>query len=89
MVCRVPSDARTTKTNSTGIVPADAPAWITPELITSPLETWQPYYEAPLTPDDACAMILGVSQLLAVLSRGTHRETVRRVGTGQQSGTGA
>ncbi|MDP1795969.1 MAG: hypothetical protein Q8K78_00735 [Planctomycetaceae bacterium] len=70
------------------IVPADAPAWITPELITSTLETWQPYYEDPLTPDDACAMILAASELLGVLSRGTHRETVRRVGTGQQSRTG-
>lgn len=70
-------------------VPADAPAWVTPELIALTLKTWQPYYDAPLTPADACAMILAVSELGAVLSRGTHRETVRRVGTGQQSRTGA
>lgn len=71
------------------MVPLDAPAWITPELIALTLKTWQPYYDAPLTPDDACAMILAAGQLFAVLSsRGTDRETVRRVGTGQQPRTG-
>lgn len=88
MVCRARSSAPATKTSPSSIVPAGAPAWITPELITSTLEIWQPYYDALLTPADACAMILAVSELSAVLSRGTHRETVRRVGTSQQPGTG-
>ena len=30
---------------------------------------WQPYYHAPLTAEDALAMLLGTSQLLAVVTR--------------------
>ena len=82
MVRRAPPKPLSTKAIPAVVVPAGTPAWVTPELIALTLKTWQPYYEAPLTPDDACAMILNVSELFAVLSRGTHRETVRRVGAG-------
>ncbi len=88
MARRAQSAAPATVACPAMVVPAGAPAWVTPELIALTLRTWQPYYEAPLTPEDACAMILTFSELFAVLSRGAHRETVRRLGTGQQSRTG-
>jgi hypothetical protein len=50
------------------IVPAGSPDWITPELIEATIRTWQPYYEAILTPEDAVTMIMGVGRLFEVLS---------------------
>lgn len=50
------------------IVPAGAPDWITAELIEATIRTWQPYYQATLTPDDALIMILDVGRLFEVLS---------------------
>jgi hypothetical protein len=47
----------------------DAPRWITPELIAQTLETWQPYYAEPLTPEDAVAIIKNVGRLVDVLTR--------------------
>lgn len=54
-----------------GIVPAGAPDWITPELIEATLRTWQPYYQAVLTPEDAVTMILDVGRLFEVLASGS------------------
>lgn len=51
-------------------VPPGTPRWISPELIEKTIRTWQPYYEKPLTPEDAVAMITGVGRLVDVLSRG-------------------
>jgi hypothetical protein len=48
-------------------VPPGAPAWVTPELITDTLRVWQPYYDIPLTADDALDMIVHVWQLFDVL----------------------
>lgn len=45
------------------------PAWITEEIIDATLKVWQPYYEAPLTREDAIDMILAASRLCHVLSR--------------------
>jgi hypothetical protein len=50
------------------IVPAGAPDWITPELIEATIRTWQPYYEATLTPEEAVIMILNVGGLFEALS---------------------
>ncbi len=89
MVHRAQSVPNSATGQTPSVVPDGAPAWVTPELIALTLKTWQPYYQTLLTPEDACAMILTASELFAVLSRGTHRETVRRLGTGQQPRTGA
>ncbi len=51
-------------------VPADAPPWISAELIESTIQTWQPYYRETLTPEDAVYIIMSVGRLFDVLSRG-------------------
>jgi hypothetical protein len=48
---------------------ATHPAWISEDLIRATLTVWQPYYDAPLTRQDAVEMILAASQLLSALSR--------------------
>ena len=52
------------------IVPAGTPDWITPELVEATIRVWQPYYEALLTPEEACKMLLYVGRLYQVLSSG-------------------
>jgi hypothetical protein len=47
-----------------------APSWITAELIEQTIRVWQPYYAAPLSPDEAVTMILSVGQLFDILRRG-------------------
>lgn len=39
------------------------PSWITQELIAETLETWQPYYNHSLTPNDAIEMLRNVGRL--------------------------
>ena len=39
-----------------------APSWVTPDLIRQTLETWQPFYDHPLTTDDALEIILNISR---------------------------
>jgi hypothetical protein len=51
-------------------VPAGAPAWVTSELVALTLSTWQPFYAAPLTPEDALAIMMNVVCLFEALSRG-------------------
>ncbi len=46
------------------------PSWVTPELIALTIKTWQPYYEALISPEDAMTMILAVGRLYEVLSEG-------------------
>jgi hypothetical protein len=65
-------------------LPAGTPAWITPELVALTLRVWQPFYESPLTPADAVAMIENVGRLFGVLSQVPCRETVRRPRASQQ-----
>ena len=50
------------------VVPAGVPAWITPELIEETIKVWQPYYEQPLTKNEALEIIESVSRLLNSLS---------------------
>lgn len=50
-------------------VPAGAPSWITPELVTHTLRVWNPYYGDSLTSDDAVNILMNVSRLVGVLSR--------------------
>ena len=50
------------------VVPNGAPTWVTPELIADTLDVWQPYYQTPLTVDDALEMLLGAANLLRVLA---------------------
>ncbi len=52
------------------VVPSGTPEWVTPELIDHTIRVWQPYYETPLTPDEAVTMILSVGRLFGVISRG-------------------
>lgn len=56
--------------HSPAAVPPATPEWVTPELIDHTIRVWQPYYKAPLTPDEAVTMILSVGRLFGVISRG-------------------
>ncbi len=64
------------------------PSWITPNLIADTISAWQRYYAEPLTAKDAIGILMGVGNLFASLSGVSSHETLRRIGTGQQSGTG-
>jgi len=55
---------------SSHAIPAGTPTWVTPELIARTIRVWQPYYREPLKPEDALAMILGVTELNKVISEG-------------------
>jgi hypothetical protein len=61
--CEVVEDARKS------IVPAGTPDWVTAELVEATIRTWQPYYQARLTPDDAVTMILNVGRLYEAFGR--------------------
>lgn len=52
------------------VIPSGAPSWVTADLIAHTLRVWQRYYVEPLKPEDALAMILGVSKLNRVISEG-------------------
>lgn len=67
------------------VVPSDAPAWVTPEMIEKTLKVWQPYYEQELIPEDALAIIMGVGRIFEFLAEGHSDETIRRPGSRQQS----
>lgn len=64
-------------------VPPGAPAWVTTELIAHTIRVWQPYYDTPLTAEDALAMILGVTRLVGQLYGGRTHETVCSAGAGE------
>lgn len=51
-------------------VPPGTPHWISAELIAKTIRTWQPYYDEPLTPEEAVAIIRNVGRLVDVLTRG-------------------
>ena len=54
--------------HSMGIrVPAGAPPWVTGHLLSATIETWQPHYEQPLTPEDTLQILLNVDRLMRVL----------------------
>ncbi len=69
---------------SPAVVPAGAPAWVTAELISKTILVWQPFYENPLTSDDALAMIMNVAVLWDTFAGECRHETVRCPGPRQQ-----
>jgi hypothetical protein len=62
----------TSSPDSTG-VPDGAPAWITVELIQKTIETWQPYYESRLLPEDALEILMGVGRMMEAISRDSRK----------------
>lgn len=50
-------------------VPLGTPRWISPELVAETLQTWQPYYQEALTPEEAVAIIKSAGRLVDVLTR--------------------
>lgn len=44
-----------------------APTWIDDELIADTISTWQPYYDTPLTEQDAIEMLVNVGRLIETL----------------------
>lgn len=48
-------------------VPPGSPSWISPELISSTIDAWQPYYGEPLTDEDALEILTNVGLLYEVL----------------------
>ena len=48
---------------SQAIVPPGAPGWVSESLIHTTIETWQPFANRPLTPDDALTMLINVGEL--------------------------
>jgi hypothetical protein len=76
-------DGRQPAPNGEVAVPAGAPAWITAQLLQATIETWQPHYERPLTPEDALEILLNVDRLLAFLEDSgveKDRKEIPRVG---------
>lgn len=63
-------------------VPAGTPDWITLELVEATVRTWQPYYEAPLTTDDAIEIIRNAGLLCDALS--TRRRSMENSGQPEQ-----
>ena len=63
-------------------VPAGTPDWITVELIEATVRTWQPYYEAPLTTDDAIEILRNAGLLFDALS--TRRGSMANSGQTEQ-----
>jgi hypothetical protein len=53
-------------------IPAGAPPWVTEEEIAETIWVWQPFYEQPLTEDDALEILVNVRSLLDVFVQG-HR----------------
>jgi hypothetical protein len=67
----IPQKSVPSVSESTAIrVPEGAPAWVTPELLQRTLHTWQPFYDRPLTLEEALAIIQTVGQLFELISRG-------------------
>lgn len=44
-----------------------APAWITPEILRETLDTFNPYYDNKLTPEDVLEICVNVGQLFELL----------------------
>jgi len=57
------------ETASPVALPSGTPAWITPELVELTQKVWQPYYDTPLTLEDAITILRNASGLLDTLTR--------------------
>ncbi len=44
------------------------PDWLSDELLRKTLEVWQPFYDDPLTEEDAKYIILSVGRLIDIVS---------------------
>ena len=75
------ADCRT-RDDATSIVPAGTPDWITADLVEATIRTWQPYYETPLSTDDAIDIIRNAGLLFDALS--TRRSGAQISGESQQ-----
>ncbi|WP_437191148.1 hypothetical protein [Planctomicrobium sp. SH527] len=62
-------------------VPAGAPTWVTPELIQHTLRVWQPFYEHPLTIQDALDMILSTGRIAEALTEADRNPTSEKTGS--------
>lgn len=51
-------------------IPAGAPPWVTEEDIAETIWVWQPFYEQPLTEDDALEILVNVRSLFDVIVEG-------------------
>jgi hypothetical protein len=49
------------------IIPPGTPTWITPALIASTLDVWQPHFAKPLTTADAIDILSDVGRLMDIL----------------------
>ena len=54
-----------------------APSWITDDLIADTISTWQPYYNTPLTEQDAIEMLVNVGRLFDMLEADHAREKAK------------
>jgi|GEM_PF-1587610 len=68
-------------------VPAGAPTWVTPELIQHTLRVWQPFYEHPLTPQDALGMILSTGRIVEALTEVDRNPAVEKPGSDDPFGS--
>ena len=50
-------------------LPRGTPTWITPELVELTRKVWQPYYDEPLTVEDAITILRNAGGLLDALAR--------------------
>ena len=48
--------------------PVAVPDWLSDELLRKTLEVWQPFYDDPLTEEDAKYIILSVGRLIDIVS---------------------
>lgn len=60
--------------DATCVIPAGTPDWITADLIEATIRTWQPYYQTPLSTEDAIEMIRNAGLLFNVLA--SHRPDI-------------
>lgn len=67
-------------------VPAGAPAWVTAELIKHTLRVWQPFYEHPLTTQDALTMILSTGRIVEALTESAPESSSDENGPGHPFG---
>lgn len=68
-------------------VPAGAPTWVTPELIQHTLRVWQPFYEHPLTAQDALGMILSIGRIVEPLTEPDPKLTSEKTGSDDPFGS--
>ncbi|MEM9416319.1 MAG: hypothetical protein AAGA29_12705 [Planctomycetota bacterium] len=69
-----PEDAQESPENEQAAGRVYAPDWVTDALIADTIRTWQPYYDTPLTRQDAIEMLVNVGRLFNLLEADHARE---------------